>query len=530
MKVYTRKLLNNNLLPAITVVIIAIFAVFLYMNQTHGFLRFSDGAKFADIARNMHYGRGYVSSFNFFNTSVVSQDPQRFYDAYNVPKLFPYTLYISFSLFGINDISAISVSVVYYLLSVLLSYCIALKLHSKTAGLISASIIAFNINLLDYATSVASETAIVFLFLFAIYLIIQKKSITTAIAFTLLPLIYISRPQSIIYITALLVMYLLGKFTIKKTALIIIFIVALFIALDQLILTKLLATNGYVSYLNRGINAISAHQLTSSPSLALQGIETKNTSFFEIPKKLFYNSYNFYRRIPDIFSPYVFIFFIIGIFVKYKDRFITNTFIVATLALVASLISASLTIPFFRYIHPMIPLIYICGTICLLTLTKNISYQKIIVLLILSIFAIGPTLGVLIIDSRFKSERVNSGKPPVYVLLSRELQKRTKESDVILTNLDTWGSWYGNRKTIWLPYDAGVLEDIEEPKYTVIYLTDYMADDDNYALGPEWKITLNSTPETVAVIDGFTKTTEIFIDKSSNYENIDARAVLLIKE
>ena len=161
-------------------------------------------------------------------------------------------------------------------------------------------------------------------------------------------------------------------------------------------------------------------------------------------------------------NPYLFALFVIGLFKKPSPFKISVLFMVCLTFLVTAL-----TIPFYRYLHPIVPLIYILGIATLVQIIssfaenmklKNKSRYVVVVSTILVLFfAVGQTLGVLFLDSRFERKLHNIDKAPIYVEMSYKLKEITGKDDVILTNLDTWGSWYGERKTVWFPLEPEMI-------------------------------------------------------------------------
>jgi hypothetical protein len=180
------------------------------------------------------------------------------------------------------------------------------------------------------------------------------------------------------------------------------------------------------------------------------------------------------------------LFFALGLFNWNKSK-IENAFKTAVLfVLTLTFLVAALSIPLFRYLHPVVPLVYIIAVGTLVTfVTKfsncqyliskqiqnsdkkrkqyNLGYRisnllfsknnsrALISFFLVFIFAVGQTLGVIFLDSRFERAIKNPGKPPLHVVLSTKLKEITAPDDVVITNLDTWGSWYGERKTVWYP-------------------------------------------------------------------------------
>ena len=116
----------------------------------------------------------------------------------------------------------------------------------------------------------------------------------------------------------------------------------------------------------------------------------------------------------------------------------------------------------------------------------------------------------------------------IYVLMSQKMNEQTNTSSNVLTNLDTWGSWYGKRHTVWFPVDPEAIKTRSEA-VNVIYLTSYRMDDENYYMGEKWREIFNN-PENQKILPEYKFVAKYTFNKSDNYENEDGRAVLLIKK
>jgi hypothetical protein len=211
---------------------------------------------------------------------------------------------------------------------------------------------------------------------------------------------------------------------------------------------------------------------------------------------------------------------------------------------IGTLLITAASIPFFRYLHPVIPLLYIIAVAAIVEILKlQISKQNILVFvscILVLIFGVGQTLGIFLLDSRFERSTHNTGKPPVYVKLSYLLHDNTNKNDIVLTNLDTWGSWYGERKTVWFPLEPKQI--INHTTGTIpfdaIYLTSYLIDDQNYNMGAGWRLIFNNPNDPKKwTCDGCSEIAKEFklkgvytILEGENYERQEAHAVLLIKK
>ena len=224
---------------------------------------------------------------------------------------------------------------------------------------------------------------------------------------------------------------------------------------------------------------------------------------------------------PDIMPSSIFVLFMLSLFIKEEEKkinYIKYTFLFMFLL---TILSTSVSIPFFRYLHPFVPLLLIFA---ISTLSKIVKIK--FVYLLVFIYLIANSLGILFLDSRFISNTKNTSKPPVYVLMSQILKDNTSSNDVVVTNLDTWGSWYGERKTVWFPVDPKV---IAESDFDAIYLTSYKMDDENYYMGDDWRKIFNNS-ENQTVLSQYKLEKEFMINAEDTYENEPANAVLLVKK
>jgi len=263
----------------------------------------------------------------------------------------------------------------------------------------------------------------------------------------------------------------------------------------------------------------------------LRGGTVSSLTIIDVFKKVFYNLYNFYKALPEIANSYLWGLFFVGLFTWGKDKLQNNFKISAIFMTLVTFLITALTIPFYRYIHPVIPFVYIIAIATLFEIVSKLAnkkHVKLISLILVFIFCIGQTLGVIFLDSRFKVKTINKNKPPVYAVLSYKLKEITDPSDIILTNLDTWGSWYGERKTVWFPLEPSMIIPVMD-KIDAIYLTSYLIDDENYYMGINWREMFNN-PKTQTVLKNFKFVGEYTFKAEDNYQRQDAKAVLFIKD
>lgn len=493
------------------------------------FLRFSDGAKFAIVARSIFEGNGFNSIFSFWGPNLFSTS--------GIPRLIPYSILPFFKIFGVTDTAVIASSFFYFLLLVILVYFLGKKLFGKLVGLIASLAVVTNLNFLDYATSGASEPLFAMETVLGFYLLSLKKKWSTTLVIPVAILMYFSRPQAFVYIAGLFLYFLLLHFSFKKALTLFLSFGIIGFLVDRFVIYPLSFSYPLTPVFYRGLQSILTYSSFNAVSDSLRGGLSSTLSLADIGKKVFYNLYNFYKALPEIFNPYFIGLFVIGIFFP-KEKKEDGAFKIVTvfLTFLVFLITA-LSIPFYRYIHPVVPLVYIFSSYILVKIIRKFVEKKYVIFTSLSLlifFCVGITVGKYFLDSRYEARITNRGKPPVYAVLSYKLKEETEKDIVIITNLDTWGSWYGERKTVWYPLEPEMLENPKTGKvpFDAIYLTSYLMDDENYYMGSGWRQIFND-PQDIKdplVRKNFVLKEIYSFDSNENYERQEARAVLLVKK
>lgn len=507
------------------------------------YLHFSDAAKFADVARNIVEAKGFGSDFAFFGSNIFQKLSLHLFPTSGILPVMPFSISIFFRIFGVSDTSVIYTSIFYFVLSLIFVYLLAKKVfNGRFVGLLSVLAVSFNYNLINYATSGASESPFIFEIVSSFYFLSLKRKWATALGFLLMLVMYFTRTQAFIYIAGLLLFYFLSRFGTKRAIGYFIGTSILAFGVDRFILPKL-SVYYFYSVTSIGSSVSGQYLPGTAVSNALRGA-TGYASFLDIVKKIFYNLYNFYKLLPEIINPYFFALFVIGLFKLGKNKLGNSFNIAALFVFLVTFIVTAAGIPFFRYLHPVAPLVYIvaCGTIFWISgwIFKVKKYSVMASLFLIIFFGMGQTLGVFLLDSRFERKIHNISKPPVYVLLSEKLKTDTNEDHVIVTNLDSWGSWYAERKTVWFPLEPKQLVDPNTGKipFDAIYLTSYLMNDENYYMGDSWRQIFNNpdkpqkwTCDGCDIISKEFKVKNVYlISSTQDYERQDFSAVLLVKK
>ena len=538
------------------------------------FLQFSDSAKFADIAKNLINGLGFGNSFSFWSSNIFELIKTKIFLSPWTPPIMPYSIAGFFKIFGVGDFAVIATSFFYFILTLVFVFLLAKKVFNnlpaqagKLVGALSILAVGFNYDLIHYAKNGASESPFIFEIVAASYFASIKKRWANVVTILLLILMYFTRPQAFIYIAGIILYWLLVNFKLKKALLIFAGVIVCGLIVDRFVLWPLGGQMFLYSITGRGITSTLAQGTSIATSDNLRGANLNFEGFglTQLLKNIFYNLYNFYKLLPQIINPYLFAIFIVGLFrpspkaASYAEMATKavpapHAFKIASvfMVIVTLLVTAAST-PFYRYIHPIIPLVYILAVGTLVEIINKLSSPakategqantKFVILsslFLIFAFGVGQTLGVLLLDSRFERNTHNVGKPPVYVELSKILKENTNPSHVVITNLDTWGSWYGERKTVWFPLEPKQLIDptTSEIPFDAIYLTSYLIDDPNYYMGTDWRTIFDNPGDSKKwTCDGCSEIAREYtlrgvyeVPASDNYERLDASAILLIKK
>lgn len=540
-----KKYIDKTWLQVLLVLLVAgFFLLFYFKFHNNGYLTFSDTAKFADLARNILKGVGYKNSFSF-GTSNIFESQETMFPSPWIPPLMPFSIVLAFKIFGVSDITVLATSAVYFLLLIVFTYLLGKRIFGTLVGLLTAFALSANIDFLNYATNGASESLFCAEIIASTYFLSLRKKITTLVGFILMALMYFTRPQGFIYISGLILYWLLLNLKIKKAVTLFVIILVSGLLVDLFVL-PIFAGNFYLySVTGRGLGTATQVLPGGSASDSLRGLAIQtNTGLITLLKKVFYNLYNFYKLLPNIINPYIFALFLLSLIKPEKRNNISAIKIVTIFVSCLTLIVTAASIPFFRYIHPIVPLIYLVAIYSLVSVVSAfVSDKKRLTYLsfaLIAVYTLGQTLGVIFLDSRFEKKIYNFDKPQVYVVLSKLLKEKTNPNDVVITNLDTWASWYGERTTIWFPADP---KKIINPKngdipFDAIYLTSYLINDQNYFMDDSWHMIFDNpnNPEKWTcdgcseIANRFVLKTTFSIHANDVYENKDATAILLVKK
>ncbi|MDP2860925.1 MAG: glycosyltransferase family 39 protein, partial [bacterium] len=478
--------------------------------------------------------------------------------------LHPFLLSVGFRIFGVSDAVTIATSGVFYLLSALVLYFLGKKVFGSLVGFLAALCFIFSPAMLDLAAIGASESLFILELILAAFLFYKNGKASCLFGFLTLAAMFLTRPSAIIYIVGFIFFFLAVNFRDRRQ----LFRAGGIFLLSWITLEFVIAKfsgPAFYSPLQSFFYGVTRFSPSVAPTETLRG-GMAGTAFAIKPflTKFFYNLYNYYKLLPEIFSPYLVGFFALSVFHWGGERK-QNIFKIAVFLMIATtFIAASAGLPLYRYVHPLTPFIYLFAVAEIVWVVGKIMESKHLGVipacpesnlatdsgvipplagfprmtasniatsfLLIFLFIIGQTIGQIFLDSRYLRKNVNPDKPPVYVKLALILKENTNPADFVVTNLDTWGSWYGERKTVWLPISPEMLKpDGGKPlKIDAVFLTSYKIDDPNHYLNKEWREALLS-PERASdkfLTENFRPTKKFKIEAGETYEKESGEAVL----
>jgi 4-amino-4-deoxy-L-arabinose transferase-like glycosyltransferase len=149
-------------MAAILLLIGAMLLLLVYYRAMFSGLTSPDALDYAQLARNLARGRGFVTlvlrplALTHGGNSLTQPD-------LNHGPLYPVLLALAFRIVGVTEPAVVMVSGLFYLLTIPMIYCIGVRLFNRTVGFLAASVVVCNALLLQYAISGLPITLYVFL-------------------------------------------------------------------------------------------------------------------------------------------------------------------------------------------------------------------------------------------------------------------------------------------------------------------------------------------------------------------------------
>lgn len=479
------------------VTVVAMLVSWINFSQTHS-LHFVDAARYADVARNLFLHHEYAAHFSFPNNLIIGQHGW----ATNVPPLHSIVIAFFFALFGISDQSVLLESQLFFVMGALILFQLAKRVTNPTTAFFSALLYIFTLPLINYAKDGASEPLFIFELLVIIWGVYSRKPLLLFLTGIVMALTLFTKLQGYV-IFPILISWMLfyRRLDLKKVAT---FIspAAILMTLNQLgLFLSFYRPFELPIYLT-----LQQTALYPSDDLPRKGEIMSVTvgSIFQnlqtIGSKFFYSIYNFQKvflwndtQLPSWGSPLMqtgFVLSFLSFFDKESKDLRDFRWLVVWIGL-GMLILTSLTSPSVRYLHPVLPL----GCILVVDFLRKVVAcfvgnqinQTKVLLVIIIMYALLPYLGLKVLDSRFSTNAFNPTKPPAAKLLAEKMNQFTSEQDLIVTNLDSWGGWYGQRKNVLIPPQESDLQRIDKiNRINLMYLTDFQKDNADHPLTGIW--------------------------------------------
>lgn len=535
------KLFSKDAYSILFLIIVGVAVLNLFTRSMPGALYFVDAGRFAEIARNLSENGQFLADFAFPKLYVTADKEWLI----NIPPLHANIIALLFRLFGTSDRMVIFLSNFFFLASVPLLFLIAKKIFNFRVAFFSGLFYLFSFPLLNNAKDGAAEPLFIFeLLLISLFILVNKKW-SFCLAGIICALAIFTKLQSYLFVPIFVGWILLAYR--KDTGKILYFFLGMGL---PLLLHKFGLLFGY--YRIEVPTYLSFQQTSMFPGDDLarsDKVSNIDTSFLlrnlgVFLSKFFYNMYNFYKSIfsfdsllPQFANPVVVVAYLLSLlgFLRKESREVRIFRGVVLVMFLGSLGLAAATSPHIRYIHYVLPFVIILGVDFMERVFQQLNPRRETagLLLVLTAFFILPFLGITILDARFRSRVHNLNQPYAQKVLGEVLGDLTNKDAVVVTNLDTWGSWYGNRKTILIPLNLGDFSILDRHVgIGAVFLTDYQRNNENHPLEGEWGMMFD-TPEKIDnshFIENFSLIREGSIPALEVYENNTYTYKLWIKK
>lgn len=510
------------LAPYLGVAILAICSFCLYyFNVSSGYLNFSDSVKYAEAGKNLALDGSYALHHSFFAYEYLENyQPSGF-----VAEFSPFNSYLLgliFLIFPVSDQTIVLTGALFFIITALFIFQFARREFSTKVGYVAVLLFVFNKYFLEYAFNFSTEITFTLEVIVFAHLWSSKRR-----WLCLIPLLamYFTRPQFWPFIAAAAIGVTL-EYVFEKTPYLPRLTKVLAVVLVG-ILALLVYTHGNVVSLAGQFSGVIRLDTSAAQGLALRGSESLRLSYSGLVRKVFYNIYNFAKDSERLAPTGIFIFYLVSLFQFKKAQAFMRYHLLTLLVFSTFLLTAALTLPNARYVHPVMPLIFVLAAGALVKTTRLLMtrYSNLALALVVG-FILFANVGYLTIDTRFRNQHLNFGLPPAYVQISALLSQNTEKGQVIITNLDAWAAWYQELSTMWYPVNPQMLEQIHH-KVKYIALTDYNTQDADFSLG-EWSPLLNQPDDTGSELieDHYLLKGEYFVPSKSVFENTNYKLVI----
>ncbi len=488
------------------ILILVVVAVFsLYLSVPKASLFFVDSGRYADSARNLLETGKLLSKFTYATSLPLYPNGWPF----NVPPVHTFSIALAFLFFGVHDYTVILVSSFWFIIGVIFTYLIAQRLFNTKVALLSGFVYVFTPQLLAYARDGATEPLFIAELLMMTYFILLKRRGSLLLAGVVAGFAFFTKLQfGILVVPFLIWVWLLYGRRLLSVG-------SFFLPLLLMVVANKMGFlfSGYRPEALPVYLTFQQSSLYPGDDLPRSGLSSSvNASFFlsnlaVLVSKIFYNLYNFFKIIilddhllPSFIVPIsTVLYFLSYINLWIKERDEVRLFRLLVLVLISiSLGLSAVTSPSIRYIHPLLPFVIILGVSFLVEICTKFDLTRKqslwIYVSVVTLFWVLPFLGSVILDRRFDYQHYQMDKPYAQQVLGEQIGWLSAKDDIVITNLDTWGSWYGNRRTILIPPTPEMISEIDgRHKVSKIFLTDYQRLNGDHPLDKGWDSLFDQT-------------------------------------
>lgn len=515
---------KKNLIVIIFLVLVSFLVWFLYLSTEPVFISNPDSAKFGEVARNIKQGEGITTFYSICNRKVIDRSCFTF----TSPPFYPMIVFLFMVVFGENDKALIYTSGFFFIFSVVLVFLLAKKLFNEKVAILSSVGFIFTEQFIFHSVSGAAETFFTFLLILNLIFVTEKNLVSIFLGGVVSFLLLGTKIQSPFYILGFLAYLVLRKK--RKTV--------LFRRLGYYLL-PFLALVFFIKYLNlfslpnpayfvneKSLLYLLFYNSPLFPAGMLDQLKVDFSFSFLVNNfkpvflKLVENFYTAFKNILLVTNPFIMVFFFLS-FLKKEKRNIFLLKLLTFVWLLFFLFSGAVGVFNIRYVHPVLFLIIIFAIDCFLNFfgKMNIKRKEVVLGVYVMFFLVLYPITQINLGARILDKGKNRGKESIYKIIGEKIRKYSRKEDLVSTNVEIWGSWYGKRKTVLLANDPGLIaENID-----LIVLSSYSP---GTRLGNLWQEVFEGERD----FDGFSYFKKIEINGRENYQNIPVEMVILKKK
>lgn len=442
--------------------IILFFSVILWVFYLHYYasvLVEAGGQEYAQISENLHKGYG-------FKTNVIL--PFRLnYQSYDFPFkygiLHPFIVSLFFKIFGVNDFSVVFSSAIFYFAIIIVLFLLAKEMFSEKVAIISILFFAFNPVVLTWVMWGTPDPLFTFLLLLSLLTLVRNKS--PVLAGFIFGLCQISRLHSYFYLFGILLFIIFLYPKEKRLQNIFKFVTGAFPVIFILMIYQYL--NAGILFSSSAGNYLALFTLTYPGPHSLRTLDV--IFFFEfivkypldIFAKIKSSLYNFFSFFPLIISPYLMSFFFCGLFFGYNDPKSNKYKFLLIFLIFSTILFYLVSITYLeRYILTLLPFIIIIISHFITILSSGVLKKKLFFLVLFS-FLIVPSLFVDVYSLALCKKGIEETKI-LHNAVAKICKENFKEDTFVLSDSPWTVSWYGKKKSIWLPLSPDDIKKIEK--------------------------------------------------------------------